>query len=252
MEETETQISIKKTKGCKNCEGVLLPEYNYCPHCGQSVKIKRLNLKQVRKDLLKKFLHADEGILNLTKALALRPGIAIRAYLKGRRKQYYDPLKYLTLSVGISVLATEYFDLMSTARPGVNPVSVFVARHINVVFMLSVPIAAAISWWFFPKKRYNYAEHLALHAFAGGFRTFFYLLIFTPLVSLFREHYSSILLVYFGAWTAYLIWINRQLFEEPLWWVGLKTIGIVLLLQLVVSLGIFAGVWMYYRIGGVF
>lgn len=56
MEETETQISIKKTKGCKNCEGVLLPEYNYCPHCGQSVKIKRLNLKQVRS-----FYHINQG-----------------------------------------------------------------------------------------------------------------------------------------------------------------------------------------------
>lgn len=246
--ESDQQAPSEKTKHCKNCDEALLQEYRFCPHCGQSVKIKRLSLKQVRKDVLKKFLHTDEGILNLTKALALRPGTAIRDYLKGRRKQYYDPLKYLTLSVGISVLATEYFDLMLAARPGANPVTVFVSRHINVVFMLSIPVAAFISWLFFPKKRYNYAEHLALHAFAGGFRTFFYLLIFTPFVTLFRDQYNSILLLYFGAWTAYLTWINQQVFEEPLWWVALKTIGIVVLLQVFISLGIFVGAWVYYKV----
>lgn len=243
-------MEASKTKACKNCDGVLLPAYKFCPQCGQSAKIKRLNLKQVRKDLLKKFLHAEMGIVYLTKALALRPGIVAREYFEGKRKRYYEPLKYLTLSVGISVLATEYFDLMSTARAGANPVSVFVARHLNVILMFSVPIAAFISWLFFPKKRYNYAEHLALHAFVGGFRTLFYLLIFTPLVALFRAQYNLILLLYFGAWTIYLIWANRQLFEEPLWVVAFKTLGLVLLLQLVISLGIFVVAWVYFRQGG--
>ena len=241
--EHDKAVQIEKTKQCKNCDATLQPEYRFCAHCGQSVKIKRLSLKQVRKDVIKKFLHADEGIIHLTKALALQPGKAIRAYLKGRRKQYYDPLKYLTLSVGISVLATEYFDLMSATSPRSNPVTIFVARHINVIFMLSVPVAAFFSWLFFSKKRYNYAEHLALHAFAGGFRTIFYLLIFTPFVALFREQYNAILLLYFGAWTSYLIWINRQLFEEPLWLVILKTVAIVLFLQIFISLCIFVGAW---------
>ena len=175
-----------------------------------------------------------------------------REYFEGKRKQYYDPLKYLTLSVGISVLATEYFDLMSVQQPGSNPVSVFVARHMNVIFMFSVPVAAWISWLFFRKKNYNYAEHLALHAFVGGFRTIFYLLIFTPFVALFREQYYAILLLYFVAWTAYFVWANHQFFEEPLWLVVLKTIGLVLLLQLFISLGIFAGVWMYYKVSHAF
>ncbi|MBK8425613.1 MAG: zinc-ribbon domain-containing protein [Lewinellaceae bacterium] len=40
-------------KNCKNCGRLLQPEDNYCPQCGQSAKTKRLQIKQVRKDVFK-------------------------------------------------------------------------------------------------------------------------------------------------------------------------------------------------------
>ncbi len=232
---------------CKNCENTLRPEDKFCPQCGQSAKTKRLKIRQVRKDVLKKLLHTDSGILNLTKALATRPGHVAAEYFAGKRKKYYDPLKYLTLTVGVSVLFTAYFDLMSPGGGHQNPVSAFVAKHINIIFFLSVPLAAGFSWLLFLKKGFNYAEHLALHAFLGGFRTVFFLLIFTPLVVFFREHYNTVLLIYFSMWTAYMAWANIQLMGKPFWLAVLKSILIIVLTQAAISILIFCVAWLYFR-----
>lgn len=232
---------------CKNCEHLLRPEDKFCPQCGQSAKTKRLKIKQVRKDVLKKFLHTDTGIVYLTAALAIRPGVVAQEYFEGKRKKYYDPLKYLTLCVGISALITAYFDLMSTGSGYDNPVSAFVARHINLIFFLSVPLAAFYSWLLFLKKGYNYAEHLALHAFLGGFRTVFFLLIFTPLVIFYREHYNRVLLLYFSLWTIYVAWGNIQLMGKPHWLTVLRTLLIVVLTQATISLLIFVAASLYFR-----
>lgn len=234
-------------KYCKNCEHPLQPQDNYCSYCGQSANTKRLKIKQVRKDLLKKFLHADSGLLHLTKALAVRPGLAIGEYIAGKRKEYYEPLKYLTFTVGISVLLTSYFDLMSVSQEHTNPVSTFVAEHIDLVFLFSVPIAAAFSWLLFLRKGFNYAEHLALHAFLGGFRTVFFLLVFTPLVVFYREYYSTILFIYFALWILYIAWANVQLMGGPKWLTILKTILIIFLTQVVISIVIFAVAILYFR-----
>jgi len=239
-------METKDTR-CKNCETPLRPEDKFCSQCGQAAKTKRLKIRQVRKDVLRKFLHADSGILRLTADLALRPGTVAREYFAGKRKKYYDPLKFLTLTVGISVLLTASFDLMTGSGGHTNPVSAFVAKHVNIIFFLSVPIAAGFSWLLFRKKGYNYAEHLALHAFLGGFRTVFYLLVFTPLIVLFRDYYSTVLLLYFSMWAAYVAWANAQLMGGPVWLSILKTILIIVLTQVVISVGIFLGAWLYFR-----
>lgn len=238
-------------KTCKNCENILRPEDKYCAQCGQSANVKRLQIKHIRKDVLKdlykKFLHADSGALHLTQELAMRPGKAIGEYLAGKRKEYYEPLKYLTFTIGISVLLTGYFDLMSTEGGHTNPVTTFVAEHVNIIFFISVPIAAGFSWLFFKRKAFNYAEHLAIHAFLGGFRTVFFLLVFTPLVVFYRQHYNLILSIYFGMWTAYIAWANIQLMGGPKWLTILKSIGILVCTQMIITLLIFIGAWVYFR-----
>ncbi len=110
-----------------------------------------------------------------------------------------------------------------------------------------MPLAAGFSWLLFLKKGYNYAEHLALHALLGGFRTVFFLMIFTPLVVFFREHYSAVLLVYFSMWTAYVAWANIQLMGKPFWLAVLKSILIIVLTQITISILIFCIAWLYFR-----
>ena len=103
------------------------------------------------------------------------------------------------------------------------------------------------SWLLFLRKGYNYAEHLALHAFLGGFRSVFFLLIFTPLVIFYREHYNQVLLLYFSLWTVYVAWANIQLMEKPHWLTVLKTVLIVVFTQATISVFIFLIAWLYFR-----
>ena len=91
-----------------------------------------------------------------------------------------------------------------------SPGSALVSKNINLVFLVAVPISAFFNWLLFWRSRYNYAENLTLHAFLGGFRVVFFLLIFAPLVLLFRQHYYAMLSIYLGLWAVFLVWAHYQ------------------------------------------
>ncbi|MCC6462235.1 MAG: DUF3667 domain-containing protein [Saprospiraceae bacterium] len=224
------------TKVCLNCSAALEKGEKFCAGCGQSTKTKRLSLRQVRKDLLKKFLHADAGIFHLTKEMIFRPGLVAKEYVEGKRKKYYSPLNYLTLSAAVSVFLNEYFHLLERMPGQANPGTEFAMRYFNLIILFSVPVSALFSWWLFRKKGFNYAENLAFHAFLGGFRTVFFVLIFTPLVLLASRYYYTVLMLYLGAWIAYLAWAKIQFFGGPKWLTILKTILILLFNQILVTL----------------
>jgi hypothetical protein len=67
-------------------------------------------------------------------------------------------------------------------------------------------------------------------------------------VVFYRQHYNLILLVYFSMWTAYIAWANIQLLGGPKWLTILKSIGILVFTQMVISMLIFLGAWMYFRL----
>ncbi len=227
---------------CINCEAPLRPKDKFCPACGQNAKFKRLSMKQIRKEFVKRFLDYEKGLVFLLRQMALRPGAAVGEYIAGKRKKYYDPLKFVALGAGISLIVTHYFDLLTYDSGNQNPVSVWLARNMNLIVLLTIPVAAGLSRLLFRRQPFNYAEHLTLHAFLGGFRTVFFLLIFTPLVVFFRPYYFYILVFYFTLWTVYVTWANVQLFGESWPKTLLKTMTLVLLMQAIVTLFVTIGV----------
>lgn len=229
-------------KSCLNCESPLEKGQKFCPRCGQSAKVKRLSLREVRKELQAKFLHADAGIVHLTRELALRPGAVALEYVQGKRKKYYSPLKYLTLSAAVSVFLNQYFHLMEITPGHTNPGTEIAARYFNLIILLSVPVSAFFSRLLYRKKGFNFAENLALHAYIGGFRVVFFILIFTPLVIWHREYYYICLFIYILGWLVYSAWAQVQFFGGPAWLTVLKAILILLLNQWVVSIGIMAAI----------
>ena len=190
-------------------------------------------------DLVHVFTHADKGFLFLTKELALRPGITAKAYLEGKRKQYFNPFSYLMLTIAVSAFLTNYFHLLEIEGQPNNPVSAMISKNINIVFLIAVPITAALNKLLFYKSGYNFAEHLALQAFMGGFRVFFFILIFTPLVLFFRQHYYSVLSLYLAAWAAFLAWTNIQFFGGNKLWTIIRTLLALMLTQVIITMLIF-------------
>ena len=94
-------MEVKDT--CINCGKALEPDFRFCPSCGQSTKVKRLTLRYWFKILRKKVIDIDSDFLRLLLDLIRRPGYAIKDYLSGKRKQYYEPFKFLTFMLALSV-----------------------------------------------------------------------------------------------------------------------------------------------------
>ncbi|MCB0533022.1 MAG: DUF3667 domain-containing protein [Lewinellaceae bacterium] len=238
---------MEEAAKCLNCGKPLKSKHRFCPKCGQSAKTRRFSLREVRKEMQKRVLHAEAGIVQLTWALALRPGQVALEYVEGKRKKYYSPLKYLTLSAAVSVFINEYFHLLDNMHLHPNPGTEIATRFFNIIILFSVPISALASWPLFRKKGVNYAENLVLHAYLGGFRTVFFILIFTPLVVWFPEYYYRVLSIYFAIWFAYMTWAMVQFFGDSVWLTVLKAFLVLLVNQIVITAAIFAGILIRLR-----
>ncbi|MCC7504109.1 MAG: DUF3667 domain-containing protein [Saprospiraceae bacterium] len=223
---------------CKNCAAPLSSEHAFCPQCGQNTYVHRLDMGHILHELIHVVTHADKGIFHLTKEMALRPGLVAKAYVAGSRKKYFNPFSYFVLTVAVSAFLTAKFHLLQSDTTHANPVSALIGKNINLVFFVAAPVSALFTWALFWRSRYNYAENLTLHAFLGGFRVMFFMLIFTPLIVFFRPYYFSMLTVYLVLWAAFTTWANYQFFGGRLWLVALKTLLSLMLTQVVITFGI--------------
>ena len=78
---------------CKNCKTHFTG--NFCPHCGQSRKTRRLSFKNLIEDGVGLITNLDSGMLRSATELFWRPGHMMRDYINGRRKGYMKPLSML-------------------------------------------------------------------------------------------------------------------------------------------------------------
>lgn len=238
---------MKSSTHCQNCHHPLPEEASFCSNCGQSAHIHRIDMHFIIHEVIHAFTHTDKGILYLTKELATRPGIVIKEYIEGKRKRYFNPFSYLVITVAISAFLVHNFNLLSFETNQTNPATAFATKYVNWIFFFGVPISSFFAWLLFRKKGYNYAETLTFHAFTGGFRIVFFLLIFTPLVIFFREHYFTMLGIYLVAWGIFLCWAKLQFYGGPRWLTILKSILVLLFTQLSTTLAVSLIIYTKYR-----
>src|SRR5690606_17116595 len=82
---------------CKNCEVSLTDGVRYCPSCGQSVHVHRLNTRFLFHEGVHYLTHADKGIFHLIRDLAVKRGVVAREYIAGKRRKYFSPLPLVML-----------------------------------------------------------------------------------------------------------------------------------------------------------
>lgn len=82
---------------------------NYCPHCGQGAKEKRLTFVDVFDNLLGLVLNMEKGFLYTVLCLLLRPGYMIRDYIEGKRVRYTRPIQLLFILATISIAVNYFF-----------------------------------------------------------------------------------------------------------------------------------------------
>ena len=198
-------------------------------------------MRQILRDVVHAFTHADHSLFALVKELALRPGHVAREFVAGKRKKYFGPFAFLVITVSLASLVValtgvEWFKPIPDAR-----VVGILQHHINLVMLIQVPMLAALNWLFFRSERYNFAEHLVFVAYASGMRVLTFALIATPAV--YFTHMGTLpgvaLTVYFSLWAAYYAFAAVQFYRGNAFWKIIRGILAAALAQAAITYLIF-------------
>jgi hypothetical protein len=223
---------------CANCNGLV--ETNFCPSCGQKKDIHRISVRHVLHEGFHSITHADKGFLLLLKDLLSRPGYVAKEYIDGKRKRYFNPLSFLVISSAIFAYfgnLTGFMEKLTggggAPRAGGRPISeewrevFYIASHHGkwLTLFLIAPLFAFLSWLFFIRKKYNYAENFVLHAFIFGEAAIFRVVVFVPLFLLFPDK-TFVLNMYFYEviFMTFVVIAYKQFFQQHLAFVIVKAV----------------------------
>ena len=164
---------------CKNCGEPV--EKKYCPNCGQKVAIKRLELKHLLHDIPHAIFHVDSGFFYNLKELFIRPGVAIKNYLEGRRQSFFNPITYMAVLLvfnyfAVKVTNLHYYDneeLLSMTPKEVAFIKEYdetqwwFLEHTYLYMLIAIPLCTFFYYFFFRLFRYkfNFAESATIVMF---------------------------------------------------------------------------------------
>ena len=149
--------------------------------------------------------------------------------------------------VGVAslVLAATKFVDFNRGAPA-NPVSAFLQNHINLVIFAQLPILAMFGKLLFREEKLNFAEHLALAAYASAFRSIFFTLVIIPAWLAFNWHYPTTVAVYLGLWVAYYGIASAQFHSGNRWWLWVKGALVPVFTQLLAFAIISGAIWVWF------
>lgn len=197
---------------CKNCYTEI--NLNYCPNCGQSAKIKRIDGHYIMHEI-EHILHFERGILFTIRELLIRPGKSIRHFIAEDRARLVKPVIFIIVTSLIYTLILHFFHiedgafkLDETKQPVTSLILKWIEGHYGYA---NIIMGAVIAFWikiFFKKYNYNYFEIIILLCFVMGME----MLIFS--VFLIIQGLSNINLMVIAGCVgiAYCIWAIGQFF----------------------------------------
>lgn len=227
---------------CANCNGTV--DTNFCPTCGQKNGLHRITIGHVVHEGIHSITHADKGFLLLAKELITRPGLVAKEYIAGKRKRYFNPLSFLVISSAVFAYfgtITGFMDRITSAggaraggaragasRPSDEWLEVFKiasqsGKWLTLLFI--APLFALLTWLFFVKKKYNYAENFVLQSFIFGEAALLKLLVFIPLFLIIPEKTGFLnQFVYEGIFLIFCTIAYKQFFQQHILLVILKVV----------------------------
>ena len=202
---------------CKNCGFTV--EASYCGNCGQKANTYRITWKELVHHLPHAILHLDEGFFYTLKQLTLRPGEALREYLAGKRKRYFNPFLMLLLTAGLCSYLYKHLDLKTilaaTRMHELNDQNPTVASKYlairNVIFCVICSLGDKL---FFFNREHTVPELIVTNTYAFAEISFLQLL-FIPVLLLGRHfHVDNFFKELFVATALVYLFIVRYQFYQ--------------------------------------
>ncbi|MEE2802698.1 MAG: DUF3667 domain-containing protein [Bacteroidota bacterium] len=176
---------------CKNCNHIFYEKHNYCSNCGSKWIENRITMRNVAADFGDMYLGIDTKFVRTFLDMFTKPRDVINGYIKGRRMNYVDAIRYLFISLfftGITVFVMKHTEIefLNTSdlidmykRMGIpekdaitqanafSQSTEFTQNYMSIIVLLSIPIYALwgrITFW--GKKKYNYTEQLVIQMYS--------------------------------------------------------------------------------------
>lgn len=232
---------------CLNCHSKLVNQERFCPHCGQSTEVRRLEMRAVLKNFFQSFYSVDSGFLYLLFWLPTKPGIISREYVLGKRRKYFNPFTFLVIIIGVTSFISATFNLLAPSIAEMeNPVSQYMSSHINFFILLTVPAIGFFTYILFRKEKDNFAECLILSSYCSAIRSVFFILVVSPLIVFFRNHYALITSLYLLTFGLYYAWACCQFFDKFTLWYFVKGFLVMVFTQSLITLLVAISISIYY------
>ena len=210
---------------CTNCSKPLPGQADFCPACGQSIKLIKRPWRDVLGEWLTELFDFDGRMLLSLRYLLTRPGFLTYEYVNGRRLSYTSPVRmYLLISlVFFFVLPLILPESTMTNADHKVPVD----QYSQAMFVL-LPIFALLLKMLYPKA--FYLEHIVFtaHLFSAMFIVF--ALILSMEVQ--ADRYMSVLLIQLVLLIyilAYLLIALRITYKDSWLRTSLKSLALLIL-----------------------
>ncbi len=161
-----TNVPIASSENCKNCEGLLAPEHQYCATCGQQ-RGSPLQFQAFLAAFLKDYFTFDSKIFRSLKPLLFKPGVLVTEFLAGRRVRYIAPLRIFLFSSIIFFLLLGLGVGRSSEALG-SELDFFFEVILPKLVLLFLPLFALLVQLFFG-TRAGYLKHFLFSTYLHSF-----------------------------------------------------------------------------------
>ena len=179
---------VRKTRKCLNCGYNF--NGNFCPECGQKAEVEKLTARLLLDQTIHAITHYEKGFLHTIWHFIVKPGTASINFLKGKRKEYQQPVGYILILTAIYILIHNfiigYYDYHYSPNAGPNLIdfkeeaNIFLRTHFTPFTFIILIASAYIIYLVMAGKVFNFIEILTLCLYGGG--TYFLMLTVSDII----------------------------------------------------------------------
>jgi hypothetical protein len=159
---------------CAKCDTIV--NSKYCHNCGQATELKRIDKRYIIGEIVD-FFFANKGFVYTVKQIVVRPGEAVRRFLKEDRHRFVKPITFIVITSLIHAIVHQVFNVnasdyhMQSLEEGstvdmiMGWITVYYPGYSNIISGLLVAFLIKL---FFKKYGYNIFEIFVLICFTTG------------------------------------------------------------------------------------
>ena len=210
---------------CSNCAKPLPGQADFCPACGQSIKVITRPWREVIGELLTEMLDFDGRMLLSLRYLVTRPGFLSYEYINGRRLSFTSPVRmYLVISLVFFFVLPLILPESTVTNPSHE---ISVDQYSQAMFVL-LPIFALLLKMLY--RQVFYVAHIVftVHLFSAMF------IVFAAILSMEvqADRYLAILLIQLALliyMLSYLLIALRVTYRDSWLKTSLKSLALLVL-----------------------